>query len=57
MRDADSKAIVAMLRGGDVDMGILSRNTALDGYLFTPLFEDEFLVVVPREGHPLSARR
>lgn len=57
LRDADSKAVVAMLRGGDVDMGILSRNAVLDGYLFTPLFEDEFLAVVPRDGHPLSARR
>ncbi len=57
LRDTDSKSAAAMLRNGDVDMGILSRSAALDDFLFTSLFEDDFLVIVPRHGHPLSTRR
>lgn len=56
LRDTDSKSALAMVRRGEVDIGILSRNASLDGLMFTPLFDDEFLVVLPAAGHSLSSR-
>ncbi|TDR88189.1 LysR family transcriptional regulator [Enterovirga rhinocerotis] len=50
LRDADSKSALAMVRRGDVDMSIQSRPDQLDGLLFERMFDDEFVVVLPREG-------
>ncbi|WP_051237358.1 LysR family transcriptional regulator [Ottowia thiooxydans] len=57
LRDGDSQQAAALLRQGDADMGVLSRSDALHEFVFTPLFLDEFVAVVPARGHALSARK
>ena len=57
LRDADSQHAAALLRQGDADMGVLSRSDALHEFVFTPLFRDAFVAVVPAQGHALSSRK
>lgn len=57
LRDADSKRAVELIRQGDADMGLLSRNDQLHELAFTQLFRDAFFAVVPAQGHALSARK
>ncbi|MFZ8499069.1 LysR family transcriptional regulator substrate-binding protein, partial [Staphylococcus aureus] len=54
--DADSVRARQLLRDGEVDVGVLSRTEHLSNMQFVPLFEDEYFVVVPAEGHALSSR-
>lgn len=46
--DLDSKAALDTLRAGDADIAVLSRTDGLDDCLFTPLYDDELLLVTPR---------
>lgn len=48
-----SKEIVSAIRGGSVDIGIVSSNVNLDGLDVVPLFRDE-LVAVTHLAHPLK---
>lgn len=54
LRDADShRAIQSVLRG-DADFGMLPEPEESTDAIFTPLLEDEYVVVVPASGHVLS---
>ena len=54
LHDLDSRRARELLRQGDVDVGVLSRNERVGNMHFIPLFEDEYFAVVPAQGHPLS---
>jgi DNA-binding transcriptional LysR family regulator len=55
LHDLDSLRARELLRQGDLDVGVLSRNESVGNMDFTPLFEDEYFAVVPAYGHPLSS--
>jgi LysR family carnitine catabolism transcriptional activator len=56
LRDVDSKRAPELVRQGDADIAVMSRNEQLHDLRFIPLFNDEFLAVVPATGHALSGR-
>lgn len=56
LRDADSHRALDLVRHGDVDIGLLSRNDRQRDMSFIPLLQDEFLALAPGTGHPLSGR-
>jgi DNA-binding transcriptional LysR family regulator len=56
LRDADSTRALELVRQGEADIGVLSRNDQLHGLRFSALFREDFLAVVPAAGHPLSGR-
>ncbi|MCJ0764365.1 LysR family transcriptional regulator [Variovorax terrae] len=56
MQDVDSRRALELVRDGEVDISLMSRNMRLLDMAFEPLFQDDFLAVVPAAGHPLSAR-
>ncbi|CAN5279899.1 LysR family transcriptional regulator [soil metagenome] len=56
LRDTDSQRAIELVRNGEVDMGFLSASRSVEGLVFKPLFDDEFVVVVPATGHVLSRR-
>lgn len=56
LRDADSMRALELVRRGEADIGVLSRNEELHELRFGALFREDFLAVVPAAGHPLSAR-
>ncbi|RKK02155.1 LysR family transcriptional regulator [Pseudoroseomonas wenyumeiae] len=57
LRDTDSRSALAMIRRGEVDLGIMSRPPSADALHFTPLFMDEYLVVSPGAGRRPPGKR
>lgn len=55
-KDVDSQRATQMVRQGEVDMGLLSLSDATHDLSFEPLLRDELVVLVPAQGHALSAR-
>jgi DNA-binding transcriptional LysR family regulator len=56
LRDADSVRALELVRQGEADIGVLSRNDQLHELRFGTLFREDFLALVPVAGHPLSGR-
>jgi LysR family hydrogen peroxide-inducible transcriptional activator len=50
-----TEPLLAKLRGGEIDVGILALPVPLDGLESRPLFDEPFTLAVPA-GHPLAGR-
>jgi LysR family transcriptional regulator, carnitine catabolism transcriptional activator len=56
VRDADSRKALELIRDGDVDIGVLTQSAPVHEFRFEPLFEDEFMALVPAKDHPVRNR-
>jgi DNA-binding transcriptional LysR family regulator len=56
VQDIDSTRVSSLVQKDEVDFGILSSLATRRGVKIEPLLRDEFVAVVPAEGHPLSRR-
>ena len=56
LNDVIAEEVVAMVRSGRVELGISFDPGETDDLIFTPLFEDRFIAVLP-DGHPLLKQK
>ncbi len=56
LNDVIAEEVVAMVRSGRVELGVSFDPGENDDLIFTPLFEDRFVAVVPT-GHPLQKQK